>query len=199
MLKIIMLRHYMTQGNLEKRYIGTTDEPILPVAEKSSQCDLTEILRKDKFLNPEAVFISPMLRCRQTANIIFRNQDVTVIPDYRECDFGDFENKNFQELKENPKYLAWMESNGRLPFPNGESREDFLNRSNTAFEMMIKTSTECDYGKIAMIVHGGTIMSILDQYSCPHKDFYDWQISNGEGFRMEWNPCRGLQNICLLH
>lgn len=188
----------MTQGNMQKRYIGTTDEPILSGPEQSKQGDLIELLKKDKFLDPEAIFISPMLRCRQTANIIFHNQDVTVVPDYRECDFGDFENKNFQELKENPKYLAWMESNGRLPFPNGESREEFFNRSNTAFEMMIKTSIKCDYSRIAMVVHGGTIMSILDQYSWPHKDFYDWQISNGEGFSMEWNPCRGLQNICLL-
>ena len=30
-----MFRHFATAGNLEKRYIGTTDEPILPVSSVS--------------------------------------------------------------------------------------------------------------------------------------------------------------------
>ena len=32
------------------------------------------------------------------------------------------------------------------------------------------------------MVHGGTIMAILDAFSSPHKDYYDWQVGNGEGF-----------------
>lgn len=29
-MKIWLIRHFQTQGNLERRYIGRTDEPILP-------------------------------------------------------------------------------------------------------------------------------------------------------------------------
>ena len=35
------------------------------------------------------------------------------------------------------------------------------------------------------VVHGGTIMAVLDRFSEPHRDYYDWQIGNAEGFRAE--------------
>ena len=38
-----------------------------------------------------------------------------------------------------------------------------------------------------MIVHGGTIMAILDEYSSPHEDFFHWQVNNCEGFIIEIN------------
>ena len=41
----------------------------------------------------------------------------------------------------------------------------------------------------ALVVHGGTIMSILSAYISPEKsgggeNFYRWQVKNGEGFRV---------------
>ena len=33
-MRIWLIRHFQTQGNLERRYIGRTDEPILPGADK---------------------------------------------------------------------------------------------------------------------------------------------------------------------
>ena len=60
-----------------------------------------------------------MLRCRQTAEIIYGKTDY-IENDLRECDFGEFENKCFEELKDNPDYLKWMESGGTIPFPGGD-------------------------------------------------------------------------------
>ena len=49
-------------------------------------------------------------------------------PLLKECDFGDFENKNYKELSGNPDYQAWIDSGGALPFPGGEDPEGFRNR-----------------------------------------------------------------------
>ena len=38
--------------------------------------------------------------------------------------------------------------------------------------------------RAALVVHGGTIMSILAAYAAEKEEFYHWQIKNGEGFRM---------------
>ena len=38
---------------------------------------------------------------------------------------------------------------------------------------------------IALVVHGGTIMAILDVCSRPHRDYYDWQIENGGVYAAE--------------
>ncbi len=44
----------------------------------------------------------------------------------------------------------------------------------------------------ALVVHGGTIMSILDGFAVPHEDFYFWQVKNARGYEIEldeqqWN------------
>ena len=38
---------------------------------------------------------------------------------------------------------------------------------------------------IAFVIHGGTIMAILDKYAVPHKDYYNWMAKNGRGFEGE--------------
>ena len=52
-----------------------------------------------------------------------------VIPEWTEIDFGLFEGKNHRELSGNMAYQEWIDSNGTLPFPEGESREEFIDRS----------------------------------------------------------------------
>ena len=108
-----MFRHFATAGNLEKRYIGTTDEPILPV---SSVSGVPEV---------EIVLASPLLRCRETAGLLYPRLDPVLIEGFRECDFGAFEGKNYRELTGDQDYQAWIDSGGILPFPGGESMASF--------------------------------------------------------------------------
>lgn len=176
MIKIIFIRHGKTDGNLKKRYIGRTDE---------SLCDegINE-LKAHSYPKPESIICSSMKRCIQTAEIIYPNKKITIYDDLRECDFGDFEGKNYIELSDNSDYCKWIESGGELPFPNGEDHKAFKKRCVRAFE---KAVSENQYDSIAFVVHGGTIMSILEKYAFPKKSFYDYQIKNGCGFYTEFD------------
>ncbi len=169
-MKIWLIRHFRTQGNVERRYIGRTDEPILPGENASISCA------------PQRVISSPLLRCQQTAGQLFgRNPDV-ICEAFREMDFGRFEGKNFEELKEDPEYQQWLDSNGTLPFPEGEGQAAFLLRTRLAFEQQMDTLLAQDCKEAAFVVHGGTIMAILSAYAVTPKSFYDWQVSNGSGY-----------------
>lgn len=35
------------------------------------------------------------------------------------------------------------------------------------------------------VVHGGTIMAILDAFARPHRDYFDWQVSTACGYHCE--------------
>lgn len=74
------------------------------------------------------VFVSPMLRCRQTAEILFPQIPQIEIDPWREMDFGEFEGKNYAQLNGDPRYQAWIDSGGTLAFPGGESRERFYRK-----------------------------------------------------------------------
>lgn len=196
-MKIYLIRHSITEGNLKKRYIGRTDESLCMEGETL----LKERLAKGMYPEAGRIFVSPMKRCIQTAQILYPSQELTVIDEFSECDFGKFENKNYEELKDMPEYQRWLKSGGAMRFPEGESKESFIKRSLAGFERALlmcgcdKQMLEGRYkpvgGKAAsgfsmavFVVHGGTIMSIMERYAVPKGTYYDFQIGNGEGYEL---------------
>lgn len=178
-LELALIRHGKTFGNTQGRYIGTTDEPLC-----REGIDALDGRAAD---DPaaELVFSSPMKRCMQTAGILYPGMEPYVLADFRECDFGEFENKNYKELSGNPAYQAWIDSGGTMAFPGGESREQVTERTVRAFLQMLMACREKQVTQAALVAHGGTIMTIMEQFAVPKKNYYDWQVKNGCGFLTE--------------
>ena len=170
---ITLIRHGATAGNFEKRYIGITDEHMCFAGE--------EQIRMRKYPKAEIVFSSPLVRCQRTANIIYPNQEIHIIEELRETNFGIFEGKNYNELASDPDYIAWMESGGEAAFKNGESRKEALERTMVGFNRLILESS--GYSNISAVVHGGTIMAILSQLF--EGDYYSYHVENGEGYTFD--------------
>lgn len=108
-MRIDLIRHGMTRGNEERRYIGITDEPLSERGRKLAEQCMYEM--------PEIVFSSPLKRCVETAEILYPDQDIYIIEELRECDFGIFEGKNAEELSKTEAYQRWIDSNATIPFP----------------------------------------------------------------------------------
>lgn len=172
-----MIRHGKTYGNSRGRYIGTTDEPLL--------LEEAEALRRYAFEETDQVFASPLMRCVQTAEILFPGQEPCLIPEFAECDFGEFENKNYKELDGNADYQAWVDSNGMLPFPGGESREEAKRRNLTGFDKAVTRCIRREISQAALVIHGGTIMNIMEEYAQIPRSFYEWHVKNGGGYEVE--------------
>ena len=174
-MKLYLIRHGITEGNKRKAYIGArTDEPLC--AEGATQ------LQTKHYPKADIVFVSPMKRCMMTAETIYPNQEMLLCEGFREMDFGDFEGKGYEELKDNPDYVNWIAHGGEIAFPNGECKKDFVCRCQTAFRACIRHLQQCspDMEAAAFVVHGGTIMAIMEEYGTPKGDYYRWQIKNGE-------------------
>ena len=92
MIKIAMIRHGKTYGNTLGRYIGVTDEPLCEEGKKE--------LEQRTMDTVELLFVSPLKRCLETADILYPYAKQVKIPEFAECNFGEFENKNYQELKD---------------------------------------------------------------------------------------------------
>ena len=174
MLRLALLRHSITEGNLKKRYIGVTDEPLCPEG--------ILFLKEHYYPEAEHIFVSPMRRCVETARLLYPRMPFHILEELAECDFGDFENKNYQELSDNPDYQKWVDSGGTLPFPNGESRESFRWRSLKGFQRVIYFCMNKGAKSAAIVTHGGNIMSIMEEYAYPRKEYYQWHVNNGCGY-----------------
>ncbi len=130
-MELILMRHGTTQGNLERRFIGTLDVPLLPQGE--------ELARRVGATLPavEHIYRSPLQRCRRTAELLWPGVEMTVVDELRESDFGPFEGKNHEELKDDPLYQAWLGMGDRPNFaamPVGESAQQVTDRVSIGLE-----------------------------------------------------------------
>ncbi|MDE6981877.1 MAG: histidine phosphatase family protein, partial [Lachnospiraceae bacterium] len=172
-MTIYLIRHGMTKGNEEKRYVGgRTDEDLSPAGAES--------LRKKIYPKVQQVFSSPMKRCIRTAEILYPGKEIFVVEEFRETDFGSFENKNYEELKGEKEYRDWLLAGGRGDFPGGEPREEVRKRVMQGFDKVMFKVWSQNLKESALIVHGGTIMHLMEAYGGEKKDFYEYQIGNGE-------------------
>lgn len=183
-----MLRHAAVQGNRELRYVGTTDEPLLPSERERMEKQRGVMIAESGWREPRTVFVSPMLRCRETAFLLFPESEQRIISDFREIVFGRFENKNYRELTGDPDYQAWIDSGGTMRFPDGESRDEFQRRCLTGFDQMMEECRKNPSPTVSMVVHGGTVMSILSAYGQPEGDYYSFQVHPGCGYRLAVDP-----------
>ena len=183
--KLHLIRHGLTQGNLDGRYIGSgTDLPLC--AEGRAQ--LEELKAKFQYPDVPLVFCSPMLRAQQTAEVLFPNAKLTILQDLREMNFGKFENRPITELVKDPEFAQWMDPTSRTNPDGAEDRKAFYDRTNVMlmklFEYQLRTHTE----EAACITHGGVIMLLMMAYALPKLEMSDCVAESGNGFTLRITP-----------
>ena len=172
--KLHLIRHGLTQGNLDGRYIGSgTDLPLC--AEGRAQ--LEELKAKFQYPDVPLVFCSPMLRAQQTAEVLFPNAKLTILQDLREMNFGKFENRPITELVKDPEFAQWMDPTSRTNPDGAEDRKAFYDRTNVMlmklFEYQLRTHTE----EAACITHGGVIMNMMANHVLPQHKPEEWMTT----------------------
>ena len=172
MKQVLLIRHGATPGNLLRRYIGRTDEPLSPEGEAQA------LALRGKLPAPDALFVSPLLRARQTAALAFPGVKQTIVDELREMDFGPFEGRSADEMAADPVYRAWVDAFCETPIPGGEAPADFRARSAEAFHALLEALPEG--ATAAFVAHGGTAMAVCAAFCEPPRAFYDMYLNNGE-------------------
>ncbi len=132
-IRLTLIRHGATLSNKEGRYLGKTDESL----NRKGIRALEKAVADGNYPVADLLFSGPMKRCLETAQILYPGQTPIRIPEWTEMDFGAFEGHNYKELSGDPAYQNWIDSGGTLPFPEGESREEFIRRSVAGYEDML--------------------------------------------------------------
>ena len=170
-MSIYLIRHGKTEANENHLYCGSTD---LPMSEKG-RAEL-RAMRYD--IHPQRFVTSGMKRTDETLRILFGNVPFYVDSRFREVDFGSFEMKSYDQLKEKAAYQAWLTGdNERNVPPGGESGAQMTRRVLEAFR-------EIPDGT-ALVTHGGVIAAIMAHlFPAEGKHRYQWQPPNGHGYEI---------------
>ena len=179
-MELILIRHGTTQGNKEQRFIGVLDIPLAPEGEELARTVAPTLPAVDH------VYRSPLLRCRQTADLLWPEAEKTVIPQLRETDFGPFEGKNHEELKDDPLYQQWITTADMSKLPVGESTDQVLLRVSQGLRDLVDDARGRGFARVGVVSHGGTQMALLWQFASPRREaYYDWMCPNCGGYRVE--------------
>lgn len=98
-MKLYVIRHAQTDGNLKNIMIGKSDIPINSIGIEQA----TKAIEVVKNLDYDFIICSPMLRTKQTCAIVNSKHNKEVIFDNRivEMNFGTIENKSIDEIDTN--------------------------------------------------------------------------------------------------
>ncbi len=132
-LRIALIRHAPTPGNLERRYIGATDEGLSPAGRELAFKARAAL----EALRPRLLFTSGMRRCDETAGLLFPQLSPIHVAGLAEMRFGAFEGKTFTELAADARYQAWVDAGCLTACPEGEDQAGFVARVREALEQTL--------------------------------------------------------------
>lgn len=181
---VYLFRHGLTKGNLNAQYIGHTDYPLTTDSIQS----LKNIKAKHHYPKVDAVFVSPLKRAMQSADIMFDKNNKIVIDNFIEYNFGEFEECTAEDLKDNDDFKAWLHGDIYSKPPFGESNAEFVQRICDAFEKVIDGCIKSGVEKIAIVSHAGVLMTILSCYGLPEAPMAHWQMDAGYGYKLRITP-----------
>lgn len=176
-MKLILIRHGKTVANEKHLYCGSTD---LPLSE-AGKAELLEKKRTDGYpdLTGFRVLTSGMVRCEETLSILYGDVPHETDTQFREMDFGAFEMRSYEEMKNDPDYIAWITGDNEANVtPGGESGNIMTARVIAGLHSLI-----VDGQDTLLVTHGGVIAAIM-AYLFPNegKNRYQWQPKPGGGY-----------------
>lgn len=150
-MKLICIRHTKVAVPAGICY-GQTDVP-LAESYPAEQLAVLQQLPEGKF---DAVFSSPLQRCRLLAEDLFAANEIIFDDRLKELDFGDWENRSWDVIFQTDGGKQWMENYLEISCPNGESYLEFRKRI-ISFLDELKTRS---ITRAIIITHGGVIRLI---------------------------------------
>lgn len=174
-INLTLIRHGKTPSNRKHRYLGVTEEALSGEGRKQ----LEILAEKDILKKPWLLFISPMLRCQESAGILFPGKKAYPIEEWREMNFGAYEGKNYEDLKNDSYYQKWIDSNGTLPFPEGESQQEYIKRCQMGLHAATKTIEEKIAREVADTAKTSSANEITELRE-PEKQIAESQIAENQ-------------------
>ena len=175
MALIILVRHGQTDENVSGKISGQGPAPLN--ARGRQQAEATAGVLKD--LGVDRILTSPVLRARQTADILAEHLQVETedVDDLREVEYGDWEGKHFRDIRSDPIAQQVFNDPIKAVFPNGEGLQNVQQRGVRVIE---STRQRYPQGVIILVSHGDVIRTSLAHYlGMAFNDYRRLNLDNG--------------------
>jgi alpha-ribazole phosphatase len=177
--KLHLIRHGTTTSNLEGRYAGRCDVELCAEGIK----ELKEYRQRFGYPQADEVYSSTLLRCRQTADMLYPDIPMTVVHELAEVSMGEFEGRLIKDLMNDPAYRLWLKDSLNNTPPGAlETGGQFARRIADALHEVFADMTKRNVKSAAVVTHGGVIMGLMSAFALPRLPLYRWAVGNGMGY-----------------
>ncbi len=170
MTRLILIRHGQTDYHLKNKYCGFSNPPL-----NSNGIQQAEKLAvRLKNVRVQKVYSSDLKRAYQTAKIVFKNNSIEQLKNFREINFGIFEGLSYNEiiLKYKKIYGNWIDNIAKVRVSGSEVIDDLIKRVR---KQLLFILSENENKTIALVTHGGPIRVILSDVLNYNTDSF-WKI-----------------------
>lgn len=188
-MKLTLLRHGITEGNLRRLYYGSTDLPLLP----EGRAALETLAKSGMYPTAARYYTSGMLRTEQTLAVLYGNVPHQILHDLREMDFGIFEMQSYEQLKDDLLYQKWLTGAVEENIcPNGESAAQVSRRALQALQPLLVRGEDA-----VCVTHGGVIAGVMDAWFPEQNHRYGWTPQPGTGYQITFQN-RNALDYCIV-
>ena len=161
-MEILLTRHGQTEWNVLKKVQGKADIKLNEIGIEQAK-NTKEKLKEEKI---DLILSSPLLRARETANIINQDKNVPIIicNELSERDFGEFEGMSSTEFD----FEAFWSYKKNIQYKQAENIKDFFNRVYNFLDSIYEKYKD---KRILLVAHGGISIPIYCYFNTiPDKD-----------------------------
>lgn len=159
MTKIMLIRHGITDWNLEGKVQGQSDTQL--ASDGIYQARM--LIAHFPFETVDAVYSSDLQRAMRTADFISNKFNLETIPvkEMREINFGNWEGRSFENIaKEEPtEFKKFFVQPDMLMFKGGESFAELQSRVMLSLKKIVRLTG--DDKQIVIVTHGAVIRVII--------------------------------------
>ena len=182
--KIHIIRHGITQANLDGRFIGNTDDPLC----NQGISQLYQLKQNNYYPDVQKVFSSPAERCLQTGDILFPDVFTVVHSGLCEMDLGIIEGELYDEVKDDPDFKLWIEDAVANPLPESEPYDTLMQRIVGTIQSIFTEMMENQLFSVGIITHSSIITHALAGLGYPKFSVSDISVDSGKGYTLLFTP-----------
>jgi probable phosphoglycerate mutase len=162
MLSLYLVRHGQTDCSLQNRFCGSIDPPLNQVGHLMAEALAARYGDGPDGAGWTAIWCSPRLRARQTAEPTARRSGIglTIDDDLREIAYGEWEGRSEADVARDDaaRFHAWAAHPGRVAPPGGESGDAIAARALAAVARIRAHHAD---GKVLVLSHKATLRVLV--------------------------------------
>lgn len=178
-MRLYIVRHGETDWNKERKVQGFSDIPLNEYGRHLAR-ETAEGMKEIPF---DLAYTSPLIRAKETAEIILAGRGIPVIESngIKEMGFGEYEGMCISGKEKAPESEAFKkfftDTGNFVPAKGGESIADIMDRTGQFLKELCEDS-QLQGKRILLSTHGAAMTALLNHIrgNLDTADFWKWQV-----------------------